>query len=38
MYKNVFFLKNVAKSLDVSIFEANMNKITFFIKANKDKK
>ena len=38
MYKNVFLLKKVVKSLDVSIFQANMNEIYFFIKPKKDKK
>ena len=38
MYKNVFLLKNVVKSLDVSIFQANMDDIYFLIKPKKDKK
>ena len=38
MYKIVFFLKNVVKSLDVSTFKASMNELYFYIKSKKDKK
>ena len=37
MYKNVFLLKNVVKSLDVFIFQANMDYIYFLIKPKRTK-